>query len=468
MRLRENIRNAIGENKLLISCLILIAILITIANPNSFLYRVSDCDDAGIYYNVAKGMLQGKVLYRDIFDHKGPFIFFIYAIHNIIFPCKMYGAYIMDLICYAVIMLFSYRLFKTKFENNTSVILATVSTALLVWINNSFGCPEIFAVLLETVILYWAYTDKVNKKSYLAFFGIMVGILLMTKFTLTAFAFVMFFYFLYYNIKEKTSIKIVMQNICVLIGGMSIPILISMIYLLNNNVLNEFCNVYILINGGYASAGINIIKLICIAVVIVGSFAFGRFLTARNKIILVAFMSQLSLIIASNFFVYAALPVVVVFIVLSYNLLEADNRLIKSAFGKVLIIISVFMVLLGTVHLVKNYKKSYPVAESNDMLLFSVAAHIFTERSEAPENKYFFTPNVSVEANIDMWHELYDMVEKKVPDNIYVCYDGNYGYMRRNHIEDSGEEVMRILSKLKDNYNCVQAYSDGIYKWKRK
>ena len=226
---RTKLRNAIRANKLLIGCIMLVAILITIANPNSFLYNASDCDDAGIYYNVAKGMLQGKVLYRDIFDHKGPFIFFIYAIYNLVFPGKMYGAYIMDLICYTVILVFVYKLFKTKFESNTAVMLAAVSTVLLIWINDSFGCPEIFAVLLEVVILYWVYTDKVNKKSYLVFFGVMVGILLMTKFTLTAFAFVMFFYFLYYNLKAKTETKVVIQNICVLIGSMLIPILVSMI-----------------------------------------------------------------------------------------------------------------------------------------------------------------------------------------------------------------------------------------------
>lgn len=92
----EKAKKIINENKIAVACILLSMLLITIVNPNSILYKASTCSDAGIYYNVAKGMVQGKVLYSDIYDHKGPFIFFIYEIYNLMFPYKLYGAYIMD------------------------------------------------------------------------------------------------------------------------------------------------------------------------------------------------------------------------------------------------------------------------------------------------------------------------------------------------------------------------------------
>ena len=122
----------IKENKLAIGCIMLSILLITIVNPNSFLYKASTCPDAGIYYNVAKGMVQGKVLYSDIYDHKGPFIFFIYAIYNLVFPCKLYGAYIMDVICNVLVQVFTYKLLKIKFDKVTATLLATIYTILLI------------------------------------------------------------------------------------------------------------------------------------------------------------------------------------------------------------------------------------------------------------------------------------------------------------------------------------------------
>lgn len=153
IEMTEKAKKIINENKIAVACILLSILLITIVNPNSILYKASTCSDAGIYYNVAKGMVQGKVLYSDIYDHKGPFIFFIYEIYNLMFPCKLYGAYIMDLICYVLIYIFTYRLFILKQDKVAAALCASAYIILLIFMNNSFGCPEIFAVLLESVIL---------------------------------------------------------------------------------------------------------------------------------------------------------------------------------------------------------------------------------------------------------------------------------------------------------------------------
>ena len=95
-----------------------------------------------------------------------------------------------------------------------------------------------------------------------------------------------------------------------------------------------------------------------------------------------------------------------------------------------------------------------------------VYLRIYLQNRVRPEYKYFFTPNVSVRAN-PKWDELYSMVNEK-DQIIYMCYDGKEVYIRQNHINDSGEEVVKILSKIKDNYNCVKEYAGGMYKWERK
>ena len=56
--------------------LILINIVFLFAFESSPIYNYSIYEtDSGIYQNIAKEMLNGKVLYKDLLDIKGPFIF---------------------------------------------------------------------------------------------------------------------------------------------------------------------------------------------------------------------------------------------------------------------------------------------------------------------------------------------------------------------------------------------------------
>ena len=55
-------------------------LFITICSKNSFLYPMNDWGDVNCFFIVGRSLLDGKVLYRDIYDQKGPILYFIYAL----------------------------------------------------------------------------------------------------------------------------------------------------------------------------------------------------------------------------------------------------------------------------------------------------------------------------------------------------------------------------------------------------
>ena len=59
-------------------CLILAFFCITINSKFSFLYTYHDVGDVHCFITVARCMLRGDVLYRDVYEHKGPLHYFLY------------------------------------------------------------------------------------------------------------------------------------------------------------------------------------------------------------------------------------------------------------------------------------------------------------------------------------------------------------------------------------------------------
>ena len=62
-----------------------------------------------LYYLIGKGMVNGKVPYLDLLDHKGPYLFYFFGIANII-SYKHIGLYLITLVIYSLIAVFSYKI----------------------------------------------------------------------------------------------------------------------------------------------------------------------------------------------------------------------------------------------------------------------------------------------------------------------------------------------------------------------
>ena len=65
--------------------------------------------DNAVFYLMGRAMLQGKVLYKDMFDHKTPYIYFINAIASI-FESRHLGLYIITSLVLFISLYFTYKI----------------------------------------------------------------------------------------------------------------------------------------------------------------------------------------------------------------------------------------------------------------------------------------------------------------------------------------------------------------------
>ena len=65
---------------------LLAAVALLFCSKSSPLYPINDWSDANIYFSIGKGMLRGEVVYRDLYDHKGPLLYALHALCALVSP----------------------------------------------------------------------------------------------------------------------------------------------------------------------------------------------------------------------------------------------------------------------------------------------------------------------------------------------------------------------------------------------
>lgn len=80
------------------------AIALVLCSKSSPLYVLNDWMDANIFFTMGKSMFRGKVLYRDVFDHKGPVLYFLYGLASLIDYTGFTGVLMVEIIAFALFL----------------------------------------------------------------------------------------------------------------------------------------------------------------------------------------------------------------------------------------------------------------------------------------------------------------------------------------------------------------------------
>ena len=150
--------------------------------------------DEGMYASVAAMLHKGMLLYRDVYDHKPPLLFYIYASfgnYRILFKAKL-ASFLLGLLTICLI----FPVIK-KLVNPKAARLSTLFAAVLIGSNlleGSIANAEVFYLPLLVGALYFLVAVKQAKYFWA---GLLLGIAFLIKFQpiLTALALGYFLFF---------------------------------------------------------------------------------------------------------------------------------------------------------------------------------------------------------------------------------------------------------------------------------
>lgn len=164
------------------------AVLVAICSFGSSPLINNEGCDGYVFITMGRAMASGKVLYKDIFDLKGWYLFFFYAIAALISEKSLWGLFIIELIFFLIELWMKYRMMALLSMTSKQALLATMFMTILEMqfhICSKRSTTESFVLVFQYTTLYILTKYFVKKKNnqnyfhpakYMFIYGICAGV----------------------------------------------------------------------------------------------------------------------------------------------------------------------------------------------------------------------------------------------------------------------------------------------------
>lgn len=236
-------------------CLFTAFIFLLICTKSSPLYPINDWVDPNCFFTVGRGMINGKVIYRDLFEQKGPLLYFIHGLAALISDKSFFGVFILQVISFSFFLYFSHKIITIYLKKNYSYIILPIITYIIL-VSDAFvagDSAEEFILPLITISLYGIlkyfkniYPKPINSR-VLVLNGFIAGCVLWIKYTMLGFwfAWMMVIFIAYIVNKHYTKAFI---SCLQFVLGMIIATIPWIIYFGINNAIGDWIYAYFTVN----------------------------------------------------------------------------------------------------------------------------------------------------------------------------------------------------------------------------
>ena len=234
-------------------CLLISAIFFLLFGFNSPIYTFNSDHDFQWYITVGNSLTNGKIPYRDIFEHKGPLVYFVFA-----FACLFANPgiliLILEIICLSLFFFFAYRICKKRLNTFYSLIaIPLLAFAIFTsWCRiRSAALVEEFALPIYAYFLLCWLEFLTEKKHWnwvrSLCLGLCFGILLWVKYTLFYFMLVPMMIWFILSLRRRQYRTLLINALCIIAGVLIITAPILLFYALHH-AIDDLFYVYFYIN----------------------------------------------------------------------------------------------------------------------------------------------------------------------------------------------------------------------------
>ena len=239
------------RNIALAVCAVLAALILLLTSQSSPLYPINLWGDANCLFTVGRVMKDGGVLYRDIYEQKGPLLYLIHALAACLSDISFWGVYIMEALAMTVALYAAYRLMRLRagmgFSLGAAAFFGAAFASCTAFIRGDSA--EEFCLPLLTAALAIAYAEygrcaKPMRTKRLLVCGALAGCVAAIKYTLLG-AMVGLCIVEGVLALREGGVRRVLKSAGVFLCGMAIPILPWMVYFAVNGALSDAYTAYL-------------------------------------------------------------------------------------------------------------------------------------------------------------------------------------------------------------------------------
>lgn len=493
-------RARVWKNRLILYavCLVISFLLLMTCSANSFLYKFNDWCDLNWYITVGRGMDAGKVMYRDLFDQKGPLLYLLFSVFCL-FKNPYLATWFFEVISYSFYLYFIFRL-ASRLLNNTYSLLATILVGFLtagtIFFNAGGGAVEEYflPIIAYVFLMFYDYYMGVKERgehrlgaAKSIVIGLFLGIIFWVKYTVLVIPAVLLICWLVINL-VKRQYKDTVFSLLYMVLGFAISCLPVVIYFGVTHAFDELWNCYFYINLFKYNDNLSFLGLILnyskahiwpfllIALAVAGLVVLFVYLFKRHRLVamfslpvLVQLLVTLNMWRVYNYYFLVLMPYLVFAFMAAFRPLCKGERGVKfSALLCGLGLLVCFGLSFATSNNVKDLGRSredfvqFQVArkieefdlESPTLLCYKAMDYGFYNALGAvPQVKYFAKNNFTESMFPEMYQSFEDSVKNRLADFVVTTID----YF----------EADKTL--LLENYDYVETYSYLLYQnalWK--
>ncbi len=255
-RAQRTVSRLIGSHAVTaLACTVLSAILLLFCSQSSPLYPLNLWGDANCLFTVGRVMRAGGVLYRDIYEQKGPTLYALHALAALISDTDFLGVYVIETLALAAALFFAVLTLQRRMSRVASLSCAALLFSLVLT-SPSFcqgDSAEELCLPLLTAAVYAALTGRRSgpmRASRLFFCGVLSGLVATVKYTLLG-AFIGLCLWegalcLFSDSAAwRARVMRLLGHGCAFLTGMALPITLWCVYFAANGALGDFYTAYI-------------------------------------------------------------------------------------------------------------------------------------------------------------------------------------------------------------------------------
>lgn len=232
-------------------CIIASAVLLLLCSQCSPLYPINVWGDANCIFTVGRVMKEGGVIYRDIYEQKGPMLYLIHAIAACISDTSFLGVYVLEVLSFAAV-LYGACVIGLRRRNAWAVCCDAALIGACVLVGGSFSrgdsaeefCLPYLMGALALAFLHYGEKDGPMDAKALFVCGLFAGMVATIKFTILGL-------FVGLCVTEGVlalrtgGMKRALQSAGVFLAGMVLPIAAWCAYFAARGALGDFYTAYI-------------------------------------------------------------------------------------------------------------------------------------------------------------------------------------------------------------------------------
>lgn len=245
------IRNNRSDIRLFLYSVAVSAVFLLLLSKNSPLYPFNDWVDVHCFFTMGKSILDGLVPYRDLYEQKGPILYFLFAGAAAISRNSFIGVWLLETLFFSLFLYFSGKCARLHLGNDRGEYVVLLVLAPITMLCTAFlyggGAEELclWTLSYSFYVFDLSFQEKRLLRNREAFcVGLCAAFCLYVKFTLLGFFLgLAIFVLVWYLVFEKNH-KALPATIFSFLGGIvagSVPVVL---YFLASQALEDFFTVY--------------------------------------------------------------------------------------------------------------------------------------------------------------------------------------------------------------------------------